>query len=73
MYVENDPAEMKMETCWLSFECSSRMATDKSALCLSIGCSIADAGRSYSCPVKREEKEEILISKVRNEDKNHDQ
>lgn len=55
---------MKMETfpfCWLSSVCSSRMATDKSALSLSIGCSTADAGQSCSCPVERGGKNVRLV------------
>jgi hypothetical protein len=56
------PLEMKMETsCWLSSECSSRMATDKSALSLSIGCSTAGADPSCSCPVGGEKAERVLV------------
>lgn len=49
---------------WMMFSsgCSSRMATDKSALSLSIGCSTADADRSCSCPREAEERKHYAIS-----------
>lgn len=40
----------------LSFECSSMMATGKTAWSPSMGCSTADAGRSCLHPKKRREK-----------------
>lgn len=56
MMFENDPGgdDSGNLQLLLSSECSSRMATDKSVLSLSIGCSIADVGQSCWYPVKIE-------------------